>query len=170
MTPKARYFWPLLLVVFLTDCTTKDLAVAHLMVAVPQELFDSLVRLTLVHNPGTAFGIDLRPFVGDWSRVVLIAMMLMVLAAMFRVYWRTAPRARLLGAALGLVCGGAAGNVFDRVRFPLGVVDFIDVGLQAHRFWIFNVADAAITIGAALLALVLLRENTEPLNPRDAAA
>ena len=169
MTPKARYFWPLLLVVFLTDCSTKDFAVTHLLMAVPQELLDSVVRLTLVYNPGTAFGFDIRPFVGEWARTVLIVMMLTVLAVTLRVYWRTAPSARMFGAALGLVCGGAAGNVFDRVRFPLGVVDFIDVGVQTHRFWIFNVADAAITIGAALLAFGLLRDDTNPLVQREAA-
>ena len=170
MTPKARYFWPLVLAVFLTDCTTKDLAVNHLIVAVPEDLLDSLLRLTLVHNPGTAFGIDLRPYLGDWSRTVLIVMMLTVLATMLGIYWRTAPRARLLGAAIGLVCGGAAGNIFDRVRFPLGVVDFIDVGVNSHRFFIFNVADVAITVGAAVLAFVQLRDDTGQLSARDAAA
>lgn len=57
--------------------------------------------------------------------------------------------------------GGAIGNIFDRIRFRAGVVDFIDVGLGNHRFWIFNVADAGITIGALVLAFTLLRAEPE---------
>lgn len=162
LSPKARYFWPLLLILVVTDCSTKDLVVDHLANAAgPQSVFDSFVRLTLAHNPGTAFGFDIRPYVGDWARPLLIAGMSIVLAALFRIYSTVPPRARLAAAALGLAAGGAIGNVFDRIRFRAGVVDFIDVGLGNHRFWIFNVADAGITIGALLLAFTLLRAEAE---------
>ena len=159
MKPKARYFWPLLLILFVTDCTTKDLVIDRLDAA-PSSLsiVDSFVRLTLVHNPGTAFGFDLRPYLGAWARPMLVLTMLAVLAVLLRLYWFTAPRARFAAAALGITAGGAIGNLLDRVRYPLGVVDFIDVGIGAHRFWIFNVADAGITVGAVMLAILLLRE------------
>ena len=78
-----------------------------------------------------------------------------------RLYTHTAPRARVLAAALALVCGGAVGNLLDRLRNARGVVDFIDVGVGAHRFWIFNTADAAITLGVLLLALVLAQGERE---------
>jgi signal peptidase II len=160
ITPKARYFWPLLLILFVTDCATKDLVIERLDPAqMPQPLFDSFVRLTLVHNPGTAFGFDLRPYIGAWARPLLILGMLAILMVLLKVYSTTAPRARLTAAALGLACGGAIGNIVDRFRFPGGVVDFIDVGLGPHRFWTFNVADAGITIGAMLLAAILLRDD-----------
>jgi signal peptidase II len=74
----------------------------------------------------------------------------------------------MAAAALGLACGGAIGNLIDRIRFPRGVVDFIDVGVGSHRFWIFNVADAGITLGAIVLALMLIREET-PAHPREPA-
>ena len=62
LSPKARYFWPLLLILFVSDCSTKDLVVEHLADANgPQSVIDSFVRLNLVHNPGTAFGFDIRP-------------------------------------------------------------------------------------------------------------
>ncbi len=61
--------------------------------------------------------------------------------------------------AAWLLWAGAAGNLWDRVRSPRGVVDFIDVGLGGWRFWIFNVADVAITLGAVLLAVTLARED-----------
>jgi signal peptidase II len=161
MTRKALYFWPLFLLLFLADCTTKNLAVEHLdPTPVPHPIVDSFVRFRLVHNPGTAFGFDIRPYVGAWSRPILVLGMTVVLLVLVRVYRGTAPRARLAAAALGLACGGAIGNIFDRLRFPLGVVDFIDVGIGTHRFWTFNVADIGINVGAVLLMLVLLREES----------
>lgn len=165
MTPKARTFWPLLFVLVLADCTTKDLAVQMLSPGlISHEFFDSFVRFTLVYNPDTAFGFDLQPLFGAWERVVLIAMMTSILIIMMRIYWKSAPRARLVAAALGLVCGGAIGNIFDRIRYPQGVVDFIDLGFGTHRLFICNVADVGVSIGAVLLALVLLRNepNNEP--------
>jgi signal peptidase II len=65
-------------------------------------------------------------------------------------------RVRLL--ALGLVCGGAVGNLIDRIRSSRGVVDFIDVGIGQLRWPTFNVADMAVTCGAVALALVLWAE------------
>jgi signal peptidase II len=65
--------------------------------------------------------------------------------ALLVLYRRTAPEARLRAAALALVAGGAMGNLLDRLRSPLGVVDFIDVGIGDARFWTFNVADVGVT-------------------------
>jgi signal peptidase II len=66
-------------------------------------------------------------------------------------------RDRLLVFALGLTTGGAVGNLLDRVRSPRGVVDFIDLGFGDARFWIFNLADAGISVGAILLGFALWR-------------
>lgn len=67
MSPKARIFWPLVLVLVLTDCSSKDLAVDHLSEGqVPHSVLDFFIRFTLVYNPGTAFGFDLRPYIGEW--------------------------------------------------------------------------------------------------------
>jgi signal peptidase II len=68
---------------------------------------------------------------------------------------RAEPRDGWLIGALALLLGGAVGNLIDRVRWNGGVVDFIDVGIGQWRFWTFNVADSAVTVGAILLALVL---------------
>lgn len=170
MTPKARYFWPLLLILFVTDCATKDLVIDRFDSAqTPHPIVDSFFRLNLVHNPGTAFGFDLQPYLGGASRAVLIATMLAVLAVLFGIYRRTPARAKTVAAALGLAAGGALGNLLDRIRFDRGVVDFIDVGIGAHRFWIFNVADAGISIGAVLLIILLLREEPTSSTSRSAA-
>jgi signal peptidase II len=69
--------------------------------------------------------------------------------------------------ALGLAWGGAAGNLIDRFLqrdgIRNGVVDFIDVGVGDVRFWTFNVADSAVTVGALMLAWVLWREDRRAL-------
>ena len=159
MTRKSRYFWPLLLILFSSDCTTKDLAREHLdPSSAPHRVIDSFLQFRLVHNPDTAFGFDLSPYLGMWERPLLILAMATILLVLLRVYWVMQPRARLAAAALGLACGGAIGNLVDRVRFSHGVVDFIDVGIGQHRFWIFNVADIGVFMGAMLLAFVMLRE------------
>jgi signal peptidase II len=166
---KARFFWPLFLVLFLTDCATKNLVVETMTTASePRPIVDSFVRLNLAHNAGTAFGLDLRPYVGDWSRTIMIALMLAMTGVLVQLYRKTSARSRLGAAALGLISGGALGNLYDRIRFPLGVVDFIDVGIGAHRFYVFNVADAGITVGAVMLALVVLRGTSEHAGPRSA--
>jgi signal peptidase II len=58
-------------------------------------------------------------------------------------------------AAVGLIFGGAVGNLIDRARFG-AVVDFVDVHYRGFHWWAFNVADSAITVGVALLALRLI--------------
>jgi signal peptidase II len=80
-------------------------------------------------------------------------------------YRQTTPGDRWLAIGLGLVAGGAIGNLLDRIRSERGVVDFIDIGVGSHRFWIFNVADMGVVIGAGLLAFLLWRRDrnlTEP--------
>jgi signal peptidase II len=158
MTPKARTFWPVLLVLVLADCTSKDLVVEQLTNEVPYTVVNRFLRFTLVYNPDMAFGIDLTPYLGAWARPALIVLMLAIIGVMMRVYLREAPRARVMAAGLALAIGGAIGNLIDRFRSPLGVVDFIDVGVGAHRFYVFNVADAGVTIGSLIIALALLRE------------
>ena len=82
-----------------------------------------------------------------------------------KLYRMTAPGDRLRVVALGLVCGGAVGNLIDRVRSPIGVVDFLDIGFRDWRWPTFNVADMAVSIGAFLLAWALWGEEdvTEPV-------
>jgi signal peptidase II len=155
-SPKAALFWPLLAAVLALDVTTKSLAVTHLAPQyVPHEVLGEAVRLTLAYNSGASFGIG----VGAYSRVVFTALALLALVILGRLY-RTAPPAdRPRAVALALICAGALGNMLDRVRSARGVVDFIDLGIRDARFYTFNVADVAITFGAALLAWILWQED-----------
>jgi len=70
--------------------------------------------------------------------------------------YRQTPREdRFQIASIALICGGAVGNLLDRIRSARGVVDFIDIGIGTHRFWTFNFADLAVTLGTAMLTWIL---------------
>ena len=157
-TRKARYFFPLALGILLTDCATKRVAEAALAPAhLPHPVLGEFLRFTLSYNPGAAMSLSLGPY----SRVgfsILAGAALLLLGLLYR---RLSPGVGLPAIGLALVTGGALGNVLDRLRSARGVVDFIDVGVGATRFYIFNVADIAITCGAVLLIFVLGRPTAE---------
>jgi signal peptidase II len=150
-----RMFWTAAICVVALDVVTKILAASRLPLHVPKQIIGNVVRFTLAFNPGAAFSMSL----GENSRYIFGAFALVALVILWRLYRTSRPGdvARVL--ALGLAWGGAAGNLIDRFREPRGVVDFIDIGVGDVRFWTFNVADSAVTIGALMLALVLWKED-----------
>ena len=153
-----RVFWTAAVSVVVLDLLTKLLVQRYLVPGEPVEVFGSWARLTLAYNPGAAFGMH----IGSYSRFIFGALAIAALVVVWRLYLSSPPndRARVLG--LGLAWGGAAGNLVDRFRSPNGVVDFIDVGVaNVWRFWTFNVADSAVTIGAVILVIVLWKEDRE---------
>jgi signal peptidase II len=158
LVPKARFFWPLSFLLMFTDCGTKQLAVEELAIEhVPREVLGDAVRFTLTYNPDAAFSLSL----GEHSRIIISVMAALVIIILWHMYSRAASHDRALGAALGMITGGAVGNLTDRLRSPRGVVDFIDMGLGDYRFWTFNVADVGVTVGAALLLYILLRRSQQ---------
>ena len=152
---KARAFWPLFSVLLLTDCATKRLAELSLLpMDAPREVVGDVVRFTLAYNPGAAFGFTPA---GPASRWIFSIIAIAMTALFFHWYRKAAPHDRTFATALGLITGGALGNLLDRLRSPRGVVDFIDIGIGNVRFWTFNLADAGLTVGAMLLVVVLWR-------------
>ena len=118
---------------------------------VPHDVIGDFLRFTLAFNPGGAMSLSLGPSSRWWFTLLAIATLL-VLAYMYR---QASPDDRAQLSAIALICGGAVGNLLDRVRSPRGVVDFIDIGIGPHRFWTFNIADVAVTIGTATLTWIL---------------
>lgn len=118
------------------------------------DVIGSYLRLTYIQNPGAAFGIHLGPY----SRFIFLVLSLVALAALAGMYWSTPVRDRVRLGSIALICGGAIGNLVDRVRSERGVVDFLDIGIGSIRWPIFNVADIAVTTGAIFLALSLWQE------------
>ncbi len=124
------------------------------------------VRFTYVLNPGVAFGFH----VGAYSRPVFTALAVVALVVIGFLLRATPHHQRGRLAALAMVAGGALGNLLDRVLGPGGVVDFMDVGLGAVRWPVFNVADVGVTVGAVLLVAFLWEEGPAPRAPGDEAA
>ena len=110
--------------------------------------------LTRVHNTGTAFGfMNATDF--PFKTVILACVAIGALAAL-AVYAATLPADQWLARiGLALILGGAAGNLIDRITAGY-VVDFVDLYWSGWHFWAFNVADASITVGVALMILDLL--------------
>ncbi len=112
------------------------------------------IRLTGVWNQGVSFGfLQAQHDLVRW----LLAAFSVIVATVLAVWVRTTERP-LFAVAVGLVIGGAIGNVIDRIRFG-AVTDFIDAS-RLFFPWIFNVADAAISIGICLLLLDMLFQDS----------
>ncbi len=139
-------------VVIVLDQWSKHAVSAALVLGQGVEL-TSFFNLVLAHNRGAAFS-----FLADadgWQRGFFVA--IAVVASLWVIYLlRKHPRETLFCAALGLILGGAIGNLIDRVSTGV-VVDFLDFYVGSHHFPAFNLADSAITCGAALLILDGLR-------------
>jgi signal peptidase II len=140
------------------DQVTKAWARDGLVLGVPVPVFDGWLNLTLVMNPGLAFGL-LGSVPPGW-RWLIACLSVVALAVLARVALRILPEGGWTGLlAVALIFGGAIGNLIDRVRFG-AVVDFVDVHWRGWHWPAFNVADSAITVGVTLLALRLLSTRT----------
>jgi signal peptidase II len=131
--------------VLVLDQASKTMVLAWLVPVAPIELAPFL-NLVVVWNPGVSFG--MLGGVGASGPWLLIGLALLITAGFL--VWLAWSTERLHAAALGLVIGGAVGNVIDRLRFG-AVLDFVDLHLLGYHWPAFNVADAAITAGAVLL-------------------
>lgn len=133
------------------DQATKAWVRAVLYVNESVRVVGDYVRLTYIHNEGAAFGLS----VGQHSPWVFLVLAIAASVLVLYLFLTTSPSERLQRVALGLILGGALGNIVDRIRWNM-VVDFIQVGVAGHYWPIFNVADSAVTVGAVLLAYTYL--------------
>ena len=145
-------------VVVVLDQVTKLIVLNRLTLGVPVVLIDGLFALTLVMNTGLAFGLlagipaSWRWIVGVLSLVALVVLLRVALRILPSGGWREQ-------SAIGLIFGGAVGNLIDRTRFG-AVVDFVDVYVRGWHWPAFNVADSAISVGVAALALIVMIERS----------
>lgn len=149
-------FWGVGLSAVAADAVTKQVAV-NVLSRTPLPVLGDWLMFKLVYNPGAAFGIH----VGAYSRIVFMVLALVALVVLGAMAYRT-PRSQWFRlTALGLVCGGAVGNLLDRVRSSRGVVDFIDVYIGSFHWPTFNLADIAVTCGALALAATFWHEGRQ---------
>lgn len=138
------------LVVVIADQVTK-LAIIEYIEQYAKVPLTSFINLTHQKNYGAAF--SFLAGAGGWQRWFFIALALVVSAVIVVWVWRIRDEGpAILAAGLALVLGGAVGNVIDRIRLGY-VTDFIQVLFGSWAFPSFNVADSAITVGAALLII-----------------
>jgi len=141
-------------IVLILDQAVKWLALRWLGPGVPVSVIDGFFSLTLVMNPGLAFGM-LGTVPRGWRWVVAL-LSIVALAVLASLATRLlAEGGRVAAVAIGMIFGGAAGNLIDRARFG-AVVDFLDFYWRGWHWPAFNVADSAISVGVALLALRML--------------
>ena len=142
------------LVIVFADQVTKAIVRDALTLHESVTVIPGLLDLTRVHNTGAAFGfLDPVDFPFKTTVLALVAVAALVGLAMYLASLE--PEQRLTRLGLSLVIGGAAGNLIDRVTAGY-VLDFVDVYQGNWHFWAFNVADAAISVGVALMILELL--------------
>jgi signal peptidase II len=161
-----RVFWTAVTVVLVLDIATKLIAEAELLRTTGVSVFGDWFQLRLVHNPGAAFGLHLGPY----SRWIFFAVAIFAVVLLNRMSRGTVVGDWFRQLSLGLICGGAAGNLVDRIRSPRGVVDFIDIGVGSLRWPTFNVADIAVSCGAIALAVSLWREDARRVEPEPESA
>jgi signal peptidase II len=135
--------------VLVLDRLTKAVVSARLEPDTGLPVWGDWFQLRLTHNPGAAFGIH----VGAQSRWIFLVLAAAAIAFLTGMARRTPAADRFRLAALGLVSGGAAGNLVDRIVSPAGVIDFLDVGIGLLRWPTFNVADIGVSCGAVALAV-----------------
>jgi signal peptidase II len=157
-------FWILVAVIVACDAVSKALAVEHLAPRhIPHPVLGDFLRFTLAYNPGAAFGMHLGPA----SRWIFATLSVVIVTVLLRVTADLTRISRLASIGVPIVIGGALGNLLDRIRFRDGVVDFIDIGIGDVRFWTFNIADSAVTVGAVCLVLALWKH--EEMQEREIA-
>ena len=149
MRPKRIIFGTVVPFIVALDLVTKRWALEALALE-RGELFGGLMPLTLAFNKGAAFGMR----IGEDSRWFFVPVTIIALILLGVLYRQAVERDFLRITSISFVVAGALGNLYDRVRWDRGVVDFLGpVDLGLWNFPIFNVADIAITCGAILLAV-----------------
>lgn len=137
-------------IVLALDRLTKLITCGNLIEGESIEVLPHVFHITLVLNNGAAFGVLKN------KNPLFISLTFLAIAFILLYSWRYKPKDKILLLAIGLILGGAAGNVIDRIKFGC-VIDFLD-----FRIWpVFNVADSAITLGAVILVWRMLAQSVK---------
>jgi len=151
-----KHIWPLAAAVLalLADVLSKDLALKHLGLYHRENFLGGFLRLDLTFNEGGVFGI----MQGHKTFFLIVSVIVMVL--MIGYYFYEKKMNGLFRIAMGMIVGGAIGNIIDRlIPGRPGVVDFISVGVDGvYRWPTFNIADSVIVVGAFMIVIAVYLE------------
>ena len=160
MTPKLKLFLGALLVSIPFDQLTKEWIARSLGYADEIPVIEGFFHITHVRNPGAAFGV-LATSPEPVRLFFFVGVTLVAIGLIFSFYRKLAPGDRFSALSLGLILGGAVGNLIDRVRYG-EVVDFLHFRLWGGYTWPdFNLADSFIVVGVILLVIELLASEGE---------
>src|SRR5579863_1577171 len=142
------------LLVFVGDQTTKSLVDASIPEHEVRTVIPGFFNLTHVKNGGAAFGL-FADSPAPWKTGLLILISAALLASVIGVVWKSRRLQWEAGVGLSLVLGGALSNLVDRIRMGR-VIDFLDFYIKTYHWYTFNLADAAIVVGAGFLVLQII--------------
>ena len=153
VAPTARRRWPLFIALAATivvvDQAAKALVTRSLTAGQSVDVVGDLVRIVFGQNSGALFGLFK-------DNALMFGVVSLLVVALIVVYHARAVGTPYLTVTLGLLLGGAIGNMLDRLLLGY-VVDFVDVGIGSTRFYTFNVADSAISLAILLLFVAAIR-------------
>jgi len=159
-----RDFRPYLLllsaVVVLLDRLSKMWVDKHVDRGAFITVIPGVFRISHVFNTGAAFSLFAESLSPAIVRNCLIAFSIVAVIVVLGMIWRMGKAVSATGIALGLILGGAIGNLYDRLRFSY-VVDFLEVRIIHYHWPDFNLADSAIVVGACLLLLEIFRQQPD---------
>jgi lipoprotein signal peptidase len=141
------YTWVTLIVVLVLDRLSKWVVQSNMTLGESRVVIPGFFHLTYILNPGAAFGML------QGQKWVLVTVSVIVLAALFYFQRKVPQGQRLMRVSMGLIGGGALGNLWDRLLTGK-VIDFLDFKVWSY---IFNIADSMIVIGGILLIILLMR-------------
>jgi signal peptidase II len=158
---RARTFHFLLaLIVILLDRWSKRLVAAHIAMYRHIQVIPGFFRLTHTENTGAAFSL-FADSPAHWKTGLLIGFSVLAMVIVSVLLWKQERPLTITGIALSLILGGAVGNLWDRIASGR-VVDFLLLYVKQYQWPVFNLADSAIVVGAALLVLEILFGRSHP--------
>lgn len=134
------------------DQLTKAWVLGSFQLYESKEVIPGLFNLVYVTNSGAAFSI-LADVSSPWTHYFFLGVGAVAVVGLTIAWFKMRAENRLYGVALGLICGGAVGNLIDRLRFG-SVVDFLDFYIKGYHWPAFNIADSAICTGAGLFLII----------------
>jgi signal peptidase II len=146
--------------VVILDRITKRIVSQQLPNGQAHTVIPGIFRISDVHNTGAAFSMFAENASPVTVRYILIAFSAIAILVLLGMIWRVGRYLTLTSVALALILGGAAGNLYDRIRYHY-VIDFLEVHIIHYHWPDFNVADSCIVIGACLLIIEIFRHQPE---------
>jgi len=150
-----RFYWLIFAVTLILDMLSKWIVIQTMVLHQSIPLVGTILKLTYVRNTGAAFSL-LAYYNTPWRTALFVGVAVIAIVVLTIIAYREKNRGKMFMLPLGLVCGGALGNLLDRLISGT-VVDFIDFSYRDFHWPVFNLADSAVVIGVFWLFFITFR-------------